>query len=206
MWAERLCVPVGGGRAHDYRAFVRAVRGAATTENGVFGARIMWGSVGRITEGLQTRTARSDLALIERALGSLTLVFLRREDVVGQAVSWCRAEQTGFWQQGDSSLRSPQRDIALLKSFVTTIRAHNEAWESWFDRQGVAPQHVTYEEVVRDPRSTVAAIADRLQVVVPATWPARSPHRRQADRTNAEWAAALRAALATDTTEVRSCP
>jgi trehalose 2-sulfotransferase len=198
MWARRLGVPVAGERARDYRAFVRAVRADGTTDNGVFGARIMWGSLERVTEGLRTGSSRSDLALLEQALGPLTMVFLRREDVVGQAVSWSRAEQTGFWQHGDRVERRPRQDLAQLKGFVETIDAHNEAWRVWFDRQGVEPEQVTYEQLVRDPRSVVEAIADRLQVVVPATWRARSPHRRQADRTSAEWAAALRAALAAD--------
>ena len=198
MWARRLGVPVVGGRAQDYGAFLRAVRAAATTDNGVFGARVMWGSLERITGGLRTGTTRPDLALLERVLGSSAVVFLRREDVVGQAVSWCRAEQTGFWQQGDSVVRPPKRDVALLEGYVRTIRAHNEAWQSWIDRNGAEAEHVTYEQLVRDPRSTVGAIADRLQVVVPASWRAQSPHQRQADRTNAEWAAALRAALAAD--------
>lgn len=194
-WARRFGVPVAAGRARDYRAFVRAVQAAGTTDNGVFAARLMWGSLERITEGLSTGSRRSDLALLEDALGSLAFVLLRREDVVEQAVSWTRAEQTGFWQHGDTVVGPPQRDLAQMRRFVETIDAHNEAWLAWFDRQGVEPEEVTYEQLVRDPRSVVERIADRLQVVVPATWRARSPHQRQADRTSAEWAAALRSAL-----------
>ena len=199
-WARRLGVPVVDGRVRDFGAFVHAVRAAATTDNGVFGVRIMWGSLGRIAERLRPPSRRSDLAVLEEALGPLALVFLRRDDIVEQAVSWCRAEQSGFWQQGDSVVRPPQQDIAALKGFVTVIREHNGAWQSWFDRHGVQPEQVTYEQLVRDPRATVEAIAARLQVVVPATWRAVTPHQRQADSTSATGAAALRAAL-TDESE-----
>ena len=81
---------------------------------------------------------------------------------------------------------------------MRTVREHNAAWRSWFDRQGVQPEDVTYEEAVADPRATVERIARRLQVAVPAEWRPRSPHRKQADPLNHQWAAALRAAVAAD--------
>ena len=74
-WAERLGVPKMG-RVRDYRDFVRAVRAAATTDNGVFAARIMWGSLGRIVEGLRTSEKQSDVVTLERALGSLALAVI----------------------------------------------------------------------------------------------------------------------------------
>jgi trehalose 2-sulfotransferase len=192
-WARRLGVPVTGGRAGDYAGFVRAVRAEATTSNGVFAARIMWGSLERVIEGLAVSSGRSDRAVLEEALGPLAFVFLRREDVVAQAASWSRAEQTGFWQHGDAVRRPPQQDLDQLAGLVGTIRQHNAEWQSWFDRHEVRPLHVTYEQLVRDPRATVAAIAARLGITVPGSWQPVSPHRKQADAINAGWAAAFRA-------------
>ena len=94
-WAARLGVPHDGSQVRDYRAFAHAVRAAATTDNGVFGARVMWGSLERIVAGLEGSSRQSDLAVLQGAFGPLRFVHLRREDVLAQAVSWYRAEQTG---------------------------------------------------------------------------------------------------------------
>jgi LPS sulfotransferase NodH len=193
-WAERFDLPVDGPRVRDYAAFVAAARAAGTSDNGVFAARIMWGSLERMMEGLGG-PGQSDVAILERAFGPLTFVHLRREDIVGQAVSWCRAEQTGYWQQGEIELRAPEQDLERTKELVDTIRDHNAAWQSWFDRHEVQPHVVTYEHLVSDGRQVVEGIAAQLGVDVPAQWQPVSPHEKQADELNASWAAALRAAL-----------
>jgi len=193
-WAKRLGVRTQGRRVRDYRDFVPAVRAAATTDNGVFAARIMWGSLGPLVEGLPHLGGQSDVVTLERALGPLALVHLRREDVFAQAVSWARAEQTGYWQQGDVALRPPEEDLGQMKSLVRTIVEHNAAWESWFDDQGAQPHRVN-EQLVQDPRRVVDGIAACVRVDLPEAWQPASPHRRQADATNDKWATALRAAL-----------
>jgi LPS sulfotransferase NodH len=195
LWAARFGLSTDGSLVRDYPAFVRAVRETATTANGVFAARVMWGSVEGVVERLGRSPGESDLATLERALGPLSVVHLRREDVVGQAVSWCRAEQTRCWQHGDVATGPPPQDLDAARALVRTIRDHDAAWRSWFDRQGVRPHVVTYEDVVHEPRATVEGIAAHLGVAVLAHRQPRSPHRRQADGVNAEWAAALRAVL-----------
>ena len=99
---------------------------------------------------------------------------LQREDVVGQAVSWARAEQTGHWQGGDRSSAEPRLDLDQIDGLVRTIKEHNAAWSTWFEQQGVGPYFVSYEDVVADPRHAVQGLLDRLGVELPSGW------RRQA--------------------------
>jgi LPS sulfotransferase NodH len=166
-----------------------------TTDNGVFAARVMWGSVERLIEGAGKRPGESDRDVLERTFGPLRFVHLRREDIVGQAVSWCRAEQTGYWQQGDVAVGPPEEDLDQMIELVRTIRDHNAAWLTWFDQLGVEPHTVTYEQVVQDPRAAVEGIAAHVDVELPTQWQPVSPHEKQADEINARWAAALRTAL-----------
>jgi len=161
MWAERFNIPVLNGRVRDYAAFVKAVRSAATTGNGVFAARVMWGSLERIIEGLPS--GASDRDVLERAFGPLSFVLLTREDTDAQASSWARAEQTGVWQEGDDALEVPRLDVPSPQDYATTIGAHNAAWEEWFDRQSIEPHRVSYEELVHDPDATVEGIAEFLR-------------------------------------------
>ena len=146
--ARRLGVPVAGDGSFDYPSFVRAARTAGSTPNGVFAARVMWGTMHRLVDGLAPAGGRRNLDVLVDAFGPLRLVYLRRDDVVGQAVSWARAEQTGCWQDGDRSLAQPRFDLDQTADLVRTIREHNAGWRSWFAEQGVEPHSVTYEDVI----------------------------------------------------------
>jgi LPS sulfotransferase NodH len=194
-WARRLGVPVTGAGSFDYRLFVQAAARAGSTPNGVFAARVMWGTMRRIVDGLDpARTARRDLDVLVDAFGELRFLHVRRDDVVGQAVSWARAEQTGSWQDGDRPSAEPHFDPDQIEELVRTITEHNAAWSTWFAQQGVRPYLVRYEDVVADPGPTVHGILDQLGVELPSTWRPESPHRRQADEVNADWVRRHRAA------------
>ncbi len=191
-WATRFGLAIEGGHVRDYRAFVNAALSAGTSNNDVFGVRIMWSSLERMMEGLGRVPGKPDLLILEEALGPLTFIHLRREDIAAQAVSWCRAEQTGYWQQGDVITQVPHQDIAHMRLLMETIRKHNAAWRAWFDAQGVEPHAVTYEQLVGNRRRVIQGIAAKLAVELPSNWRPQSLHRKQADELNRAWADALR--------------
>jgi LPS sulfotransferase NodH len=187
-WARDFGVPIAPDGTFDYKAFVDGAVRAGSTPNGVFAARIMWGTMQLVTEGIGARTrSSSDLALLEETFGPLKLIHHRREDVVEQAVSWARAEQTGYWQQGDIASLPPRFDARLVHTFVETIQEHEAGWRSWFDGEGVEPLVVTYEGLVADRRGTVERILDHIGVEPPEDWEPASPHERQADDISADW-------------------
>lgn len=194
-WAGQLGVPVVGGRVRDYGAFALAVHAAGSTANGVFAARAMWGSVERIIDGLAPPASQPDVEALEGAFGPLAFIHLTRGDVVAQGVSWARAEQTGYWHHGDTAFAQPKPDLARMAHLVEEIDDHNALWERWFTANHVQPHRLTYEALTRDPAGTIAGIASHLGVVVPEVWRPAPPHRKQADRTSAEWSMLLRASL-----------
>jgi LPS sulfotransferase NodH len=187
-WAERFGVPTTEDGMVDYRGFVdRAVR-HGTSPNGVFAARIMWGTLDSIVQGLNPSFGtRRDLEVLSDAFGPPLFVHLRRRDIVRQAVSWARAEQTGYWQQGDAACRQPHLDLDQIDNLVRTIREHNDAWAAWFAQEGVQPHALAYEDLVTDPRLAVRSILDHLGVVPPPDWQPEFSHVRQADQLNDEW-------------------
>ena len=188
-WAARFGVPVAGDGSFDYRAFVRAAVRAGRTANGVAAARVMWGTMSRIVAGLGAAPGRRDLDVLTGTYGPLRLVHVRRDDVVGQAVSWARAEQTGYWQDGDRPAARPRFDLDLdqIDALVRAIGAHDAAWTGWFARQEVEPHVVAYEDVVADPGRAVRGILDHLGIAPPPDWRPAPRQRRQADDLNAEW-------------------
>lgn len=188
IWAERFGVSVVGGRPLDYPQFVAAAVRAGSTPNGVFAARIMWGTMRVLVEGLDPRrSGRDDVRVLTDTLGPLRFVHLRRRDVVGQAVSWARAEQSGFWQPGDTRTGELQFDPDQIGELVETIHSHNAAWRAWFADQGVEPVDVAYESVVAAPRSTVDLILRAIGTECPAGWSPTAPPTKQADPTNRDW-------------------
>lgn len=188
LWARRFGVLVAADGSFDYNAFVAGAVRLGSTPNGAFAARVMWGTMHLMVDGLNPeRRAQTDLRLLADAFGPLGLVHLGREDVIGQSVSWARAEQTGYWQHGDVSLTEPHLDLDQIDDLVRTIREHDMAWRTWFRAQAAQPLFVTYEELVADPGRTVERILDFRGCEPPPGWRPESPNPRQADETNREW-------------------
>ena len=172
-------------------AYVRAARAAGRTPNGVFGARVMWGTMTELPDGLRSGSGArpaSDAQLSTRALGRTRFVHLFREDRVAQAVSWARAEQTHFWHPGERVApggQPPHFDRDLISRLVDTITAHEAAWQAWLTHRGVAPHEVAYEDLAADPTGVTRSVLDFLGLELPVDGTITVSDRPQADAVNA---------------------
>jgi trehalose 2-sulfotransferase len=190
--ADRWQLPRDEHGSFDYRDYVRAAIAEGTTPNGVFAARVMWGTLDEMVGKLgavhpDLRSPGADLDLLTRAFGRLRFVHCWREDTVAQAVSWARAEQTRFWQQGDAALHEPRFDFEQIHELVQTIEAHNDAWRKWFTTYSVEPHSVRYEDLTTDIDRVIQGILDFLGLELPAGHAFVPRHRRQADQVNHDW-------------------
>lgn len=166
---------------------------AGTTPNGVFGAKLMGGTLDEVVRKLAPGTAGADLAVLRAAFGPVRFVFLRREDALAQAVSWLRAEQTGTWWSGDRGTGDePRYDPAGITRLLATIAEHNAAWRGWFARYGIRPHEITYEQLTADLTGVTRGVLEFLGLDADAGDPVRPRHHRQADRLNQDWAARYR--------------
>jgi trehalose 2-sulfotransferase len=200
-WADRWQLVRGPAGGFEYQRFVRAAIAAGSTPNGVFGARVMWGTMDEIVARLassHTDVGGADLDLLTRAFGRTRFVHLRRDDTVAQAVSWARAEQTGFWHPGDPAQpwQRPRFDFEQIDALVQTIREHDRAWRDWFDTAGVEPYPVRYEELTADPAGVTRGILDFLGLDPPGDRDIVPGHGRQSDGINQEWISRYRARAA----------
>jgi LPS sulfotransferase NodH len=182
-WADRWHLP----REFDYRDFVRAAIAEGSTPNGIFAARVMWGTLDEMVAKLG---AGADLDLLTRAFGRVRFVHCWRADTVAQAVSWARAEQTRFWQHGDAALpdHEPRFDFEQIRDLVATIEEHNDAWRNWFTRFDVQPHTVRYEDLTTDIDGVTRGILGFLGLDLPAGHAFVPRHHRQADQVNHDWA------------------
>jgi LPS sulfotransferase NodH len=198
-YADRWAVPRDADGALDFEAYVGAAMAAGSTVNGVFGARIMWGTMTALTNALAAVTpgrATSQRALLTRAFGRTRFVHLRRMDVVAQAVSWARAEQTHFWHPEEAVTpggHEPLFDRDMIGRLVDTIQEHETAWHNWFVAQGLAAHQVTYEQLTADPVAVTQAVLDFLGLELPADQAITAYDGRQSDAINADWITRFRA-------------
>lgn len=198
LWADRWQVSRSADGGFDYADYLRAALAAGRTENGVFGAKLMWGTLdelvvklGRVSPDL----CGNDAGLLERVFGRTGFVFLRRADVAAQAVSWLRAEQTGAWYVGGSGEISgsggtggpPRFDAGRISRLIQMIGEHNAAWEAWFASVGIWPHQVSYEELNADMAGVTLGILDFLGLDVPDERVIAPRHERQADQLSAQW-------------------
>lgn len=200
-WAARWGISTPGGtfRFADYLA---AAVAAGRTGNGVFAARIMWGTMGEVTDRLaqlHPGLTGTDGELLDQAFGATRYVYLRRGNVLAQAVSWLRAEQANVWfettqarpepgqEPGREPWPEPRFDSGRIHDLIQMIEEHNAAWQEWFRPAGTQPYLVQYEDLDADPAGTTRGILGFLGLDLPPNREIRVQHRRLADDLNAEW-------------------
>jgi LPS sulfotransferase NodH len=190
-WAERWGV---SGPA----AYLEAAIKAATTANGVAGAKVMWGHLPDLYAKLRAvhgDRGAGEHELLERAFPKLHFVWIRREDLVAQAVSFSRALQTQRWTADDRRppAREPRFDFAQIDTLLGELRGHNEAASRWFAANRIHPFCVRYEDLVQDMRGVTRDLLAFLGVELPGDTLIRPQHSKQADLLNEEWADRYRA-------------
>jgi trehalose 2-sulfotransferase len=177
----------------SWREYVDRVLEAGTGPNGVFCTKLMWGYLHDALFELR-RLSRmydeDDLAVLRSFFPEPSFVWIRREDVVAQAVSWAKAAQTGQWASFQPVLAEPAFDFDQIDGLYNLARVRNAAWERWFATHGVEPLRVVYEGLAADPVGVVEDVVARLGLErSPVEGRAPMELARQTDDVNLDWAA-----------------
>jgi LPS sulfotransferase NodH len=191
--------------AVPYGEFVQAALAAGKSDNGVFGARIMWGTMVEVVDRLgplHPVLQGRDLELLDRVFGRPRFLSLRRLDVVAQAVSLFRAEQTDVWHTTDRLGKSERKqglhyELETIHDLVRMIEVHNVAWEQWFATVGVRPHSVLYEDLEGDPFEVTQGILAFLGLELPQGRQIVGRHERLSDQLSTEWIDRYRAQAGT---------
>lgn len=160
--------------------YLRELLARKTSPNGVFGTKAHWGQY-------QPLFGESDPRML---LPALRVVFITRRDRLRQAVSWVRALQTLKWvtDVGPRVERPEVFDHEHITQKLGRIDREEDVWESLFDRHGIEPHRVVYEDFVSAQTETVRAVLEALGVDLPADLHLPPPVLdRQADERSEEW-------------------
>ena len=182
-----------------------------TTENGVFGAKLMWGYFGEFVSLLRNIPAYRDVPLAElmpTVFPDLTFVRVVRANKVRQAVSLWKAVQTATWREDQVSAEAgsvegdngaPYR--SFLEHHRPQLRFHyrgidhlleglleeEAAWDAFFEHCGIRPILVLYENFAADYETSTLNLLERLGLACPEGFEFEPRMKRQSDRINDDW-------------------
>jgi LPS sulfotransferase NodH len=179
--------------AAGYGQYVASVKRFGA-RNGVFGAKVFWYHLTDMLPRLRAELGRrsnglGDGAVLARTFPNPSYVWIRRRDVVAQAVSWSKAEQAERWRHDHPVGDEPVFDFGTIDDLVARVRCYDDAWRGWFAANDVEPLEVVYEEVAADPVGVATHTLGFLGVPVVDPGAIRPSVERQADEVNAEWIA-----------------
>jgi trehalose 2-sulfotransferase len=146
----------------DDAEYLELVLTAGSTPNGVFGAKVMFGSLPPLDPFPSPR-----------------LVWMRRRDRLAQARSFARAVQTGHWHHWDPAPRvTPERRDDMVEALAAELDELEAGWQRWFGDAGVEPLEVEYERLDADPSRETRRVLSFLGLpldVQPRALTVRSP-------------------------------
>ncbi|MEP7365847.1 MAG: Stf0 family sulfotransferase [Acidobacteriota bacterium] len=171
----------------------------SATPNGVMGFKVMWEHFDEvIRKALRSLRHRGmQRSEIEREVAATTqFVWLRRRNEIRQAISWAKALQSDGWNidsqnayQGKYVYDFPGISLARFR-----IRRAESGWSGFFERCGIRPLVLYYEDYLSDLPAALEAIAKLLGVPPPEPVDAASIVLKiQADSINEAWEGRYRA-------------
>ena len=178
--------------ADSLEEYVACVLAVGTTGNGVFGASVMWPNFADLLDRIRG-AGESDVTALERVFPQLHFVFLWREDVVAQAVSWSKAAQTGYYHHWDSPVGQAGFDPEQIEALVAEASANVAAWRRWFAENGVGPLTIRFEDLVEQKRETALLVVSHIGVELPEGVEIEELTAKASDESNAGWAERYRA-------------
>jgi LPS sulfotransferase NodH len=194
------------GNAKDDDNYLDKVIVAATTPNGVFGAKVHWehflNLVAKTERIFQANEGVVPASVPERLAAffpDLRYIWLVRRNAVARAISHYRVKKTNRWQLDSRWLADdvggegePGFDFDEIDAFVRLGEVEDARWRHYFQEQNIVPLELFYEEMIQDIEGTVRRVlgflgvpAEKLDLPPPTL-------RKQADDRSREWEARYR--------------
>jgi LPS sulfotransferase NodH len=182
-----------------------------TTDNGVFGAKLMWGYFGEFVSLLRNIPACRDVPLAEllpAVFPDLTFVRVVRANKVRQAVSLWKAVQTATWREDQASAKAasveddgspPYRSFAeahrpqlrfhykAIDHLLKGLLIEEASWDAFFEHSGIKPILVLYENFAANYETSTLNLLERLDLTCAEDFEFEPRMKRQSDRINDDW-------------------
>jgi len=183
-------------RFATYREYLDWTIQEATTQNGVFGAKVMWGYFNGFVDRLRDLHGNAVLPtrkVLERSFPNLGgWIFVSRRDKVRQAVSLWKAIQTWTWSRDTSDGHLLKHDLRYsfdaIRHLARQLEEQDREWLAFFEESTIQPFRVVYEDFADRYEGTALDILRHLQIRIPPDL-AFGERRmtRQADELSERW-------------------
>lgn len=179
---------------------------AGTTDNGVFGAKMMWGYFGDFVSLVRNIPDFAYVPmpeLLPTVFPNLTYVRVQRANKLRQAVSLWKAIQTATWRDegADANGGAPPYE-SFAREHRPQLRFHYKAidhllhllqreeshWDAFFAYLNIRPEIVLYENFYRDHDVATVRLLEDLDIEPPPDFRFEPKMRRQSDGLNEDWA------------------
>ncbi len=181
-FVQAIAMGMNANRPYDY---VKMLKRKKRSAGGIFGAEITYFQLARL----------GSFDLLD-ALGPDTRFFyLRRRNLVKQAISLYKAvESTVFHNKGtitdemNAKIESVKYDRDALTHWTNHVLQHELGFEGFFQKHGLSPLRLYYEDIVTDPAATAALfLRELLANRAPETYMVRSSHQPIATAANSDF-------------------
>ena len=160
-----------------------------TSPNGIFGIKVFPLQMEELRRTNPSLLSIAMRFLLHRGPAS-KIVQLRRRDKAAHAISLARASLSGIWraeQEVDASHAASYSETVVVRA-KHELMMQEEAWLQMYRETKIVPHVLWYEDLIEDPDSAVANIADYLGVTLDPAQIMQVPEIRRQDQTGAqEW-------------------
>jgi LPS sulfotransferase NodH len=158
---------------YSLRGYLRSMAAGTMTGNGVLATKLM---LPHLTTLLRRARAEfgpglSENELLGECFPNPRFIFLRRADLVRQAVSFLRAINTFQFESGPGGGTVPEAvlspDMGKITAYAETFRRQEREWREFFERNHITAHEVVYEELAADYQPVVFAALGSLGITPP---------------------------------------
>lgn len=100
-------------------------------------------------------------------LPNLSFVRLERRDLLGQAISFARAIQTGQYRSTSPSGGQAVYDGHSIAHCLSLVVGQQARWQAYFAVNNLKPLTIAYEDIVADPAAAVKAVGQLMGLTEP---------------------------------------
>ena len=183
-----------------------------TTENEVFGAKLMWGYFGDFVSLLRNIPDCREVPLADllpTVFPDLQFVRVVRANKLRQAVSLWKAVQTATWREDQASAQASALDgngsppyqsfieqnrpqlrfhYRAIDHLLNQILVEEASWDAFFEHTGIKPILVLYENFEADYETATLRLLERLEIEHGEDLHIEPRMKRQSDGINDDWA------------------
>ena len=199
----------GRWQVSTFSAYLERLLHEGTSPNGIFGCKMMWDYLGDLLPQLVGHAVMETMTpheILAATFPNLQYVWLRRRDTIRQGISYYRALETRIWRstdRGTEPVADPPFNAQAIESLVQLCTWEDREWHDLFQRAGITPLVVSYEELAASPQGVAAAIVAFLGLPPAPSLEGRAwAHQRQADALTESWVQRYLAAMDTTHQEV----